>query len=140
MAILLQRGQAGRWQTVAGTIDNGPDSYPRQAGLMSHLDNPRGFHIHRTGPAPAPQGRFRRGIGDDLPGRDKYPLPRRQLRGISRRLDLVNEGTIGRRYCPGGLVAHELCADDQGPAGKLWAETPGKSEAHQGLWREVADE
>jgi hypothetical protein len=140
MAILMQRGEAGRRQRVACTIDNGPDSYPRQAGLVSHLDNPRGFHIHRTRPAPSPQGGFSRGIGHDLPGRDKYALLYRQLRAISRRLDLVNEVAIGRHDFPGGIVTHKRCADDQGPSGKLWAETPSKSKAHQGVWGEVANE
>jgi hypothetical protein len=124
MAIVTEHGETCRWQIVLRTINNGPYSYPGKPSLVRHLDDPSGFHIHRTRPAPSPQGGFSRGIGHDLPGRDKYALLYRQLRAISRRLDLVNEVAIGRHDFPGGIVTHKRCADDQGPSGKRVRPTP----------------
>jgi hypothetical protein len=140
MAILMQRGEARRRQRVSRTIDNGPYSHPRETGLLSHLDNPSSFHIHRTRPTSSSQVGFSGRIGHELVGGDQYALLHRQLLSNGCCLDLVNEVAIRGSHFPGRILAYKRCADDQGPSGELWGETPSKSEAHQGLWREAMDE
>ena len=140
MAILTQRRETGRWQRIRGAIDNGSYGHPWQTGFVCRFDNPKRFHIHRTGPALLPQVGFRSGIGNDMMASDQFALLRWKLFGNGSRTELVDEVTTCHRPLTDPILAHHLCANDDGASGKPRGETSREAKAHETLRRKATDQ
>jgi hypothetical protein len=62
-----------------------------------------------------------------------------QCLSIGCGLELLDEVAICGP-CWRRILAHHLCADDQGASGQRWRETSSEPEAHQRLWRKATDQ